>query len=162
MITLAKPKHLQKINEIYNQAVKDGLRTAHTAPVSLDKRKNWFERHSREQYPIWVYKDDEDVLGWISVSPYRSGREALNEVVEVSYYVDYNSHGQGIATTLMEHAVQFCRDSGYRIAVAILISDNKSSIALVEKFGFAEGGRIPDAIHYQNEFRDHLYMYKKL
>lgn len=162
MITFAKPQHLQKINDIYNQAVEDGLRTAHTTPVSIQERKNWFERHPAEQHPVFVYTDDRKVSGWISVSPYRSGREALNEVVEISYYVDYNSHGQGIATALMNHALQFCRNSGYRIAVAILVSDNKSSIALLEKFGFAEGGRIPDAIHYQNEFRDHLYMYKKL
>lgn len=162
MITFAKPQYLQKINDIYNQAVKDGLRTAHTTPLSVDERKVWFERHPPEKYPVFVYMNNESVLGWISVSPYRSGRDALAEVVEISYYVDYNSHGQGVATALMNHALQFCRNTGYRMAVAILISGNNSSIALLEKFGFTEGGRIPSAIHYQNEFRDHLYMYKKL
>jgi RimJ/RimL family protein N-acetyltransferase len=44
----------------------------------------------------------------------------------------------------------------------VLISQNKSSLALLNKFGFIEGGRIPDAIHHENSYRDHLYYYKKL
>ncbi len=162
MIKQAQPKHLQSINDIYNQAVKDGLRTAHTTPVSLQERKHWFERHPQKKYPIYIYTDGEKVAGWISVSPYRSGREALNEVIEVSYYVDYNHHEKGIATELMQHAINVCRKANYRVMVAILVSDNEPSIRLLEKFDFREGGRIPDAIHYNNTFRDHLYMYKQL
>lgn len=162
MIVHAKPEHLQSINDIYNQAVNEGLRTAHTNPISLAERKTWFQHHSRERFPIFVYLEKSSVLGWISVSPYRSGREALDEVIEVSYYVDYEHHGQKIATKLMQYAVDFCRQKKFRILVAILISGNEPSIKLLEKFNFCEGGRIPDAIHYKKVFRDHLYMYKKL
>lgn len=162
MIVHAKPEHLRSINEIYNQAVHEGLRTAHTTPIPLDERETWFQTHSKERFPIFVYLENNSVLGWISISPYRSGREALNDVVEVSYYVDYEHHGQSIATELMNHALDFCRMKQYRIAVAILISGNEPSIKLLEKFNFREGGRIPDAIRYESQFRDHLYMYKKL
>ena len=162
MITRAEPAHLKDINDIYNQAVADGLRTAHTQPVSLKQRRQWLQNHPKNTHPVFVYLDDDTVLGWLSVSPYRSDRQALNEVVEISYYVDYDHHGKGVATDLMNHGLEFCRINSYRIAVAILISGNKSSIALLEKFDFTEGGRIPDALHFDDEYRDHLYMYKKL
>lgn len=163
MIYPARPEHLKAIDDIYNQAVEDGLRTAHIKPLSDEERKAWFERHRKDQLPIFVYTNDEKkVLGWISVSPYRSGRQALNDVVEISYYVDYNHHGSGIATELMERALQFCKKANYRIAVAILVSSNTPSVKLLEKFGFIEGGRIPDALHFGDTFQDHLYMYKNL
>lgn len=162
MITFATPHHLQAINDIYNQAVEDGLRTAHTEPVSLKDRKLWFQNHNQSQFPIFVYQDKNRTLGWLSISPYRSDRQALNEVAEVSYYVNYEFHDRGIATALMEKGITFCRSKKYRLLVAILVSKNKPSIALLEKFSFTEGGRIPNAIHYKDEFRDHLYMYKPL
>lgn len=162
MIVLAQPTHLQAINRIYNQAVRDGFRTAHDQPVDLNYRKQWFDQHPEDQYPVWVYSKNDEVLGWVSLSPYRPGRKALDEVAEVSYYVDYEHHNQGIATQLMKQAIAFCKDHSYRIVVAILLSQNAPSIRLLKNFNFQEGGCIPDAYHYQGEFRDHLYMYKKL
>ncbi|NGP86789.1 GNAT family N-acetyltransferase [Fodinibius halophilus] len=162
MIRLAQSEHLNAINKIYNQAVEDGLRTAHTQPLSLQERKRWFNNHSSTLYPVFVYQQDDDVIGWLSISPYRSDREALDDVVEISYYVDYNHHGEGIGSKLMQYGLDFCSSAPYRIVVAILINSNETSIKLLEKFGFVEGGRIPDAIHYEGEFRDHLYMFKKL
>ncbi len=162
MIRLASSNHLEPINKIYNQAVQDGLRTAHTDPIPLAERKLWFQDHSRDNYPIFVAEQNGTVVGWISVSPYRSDRQALNEVVEVSYYVDYDHHGTGIGTALMNHAIKFCKRKNYRLIVAILVSQNEPSLALLNKFGFHEGGRIPNAIRYGDEYRDHLYMYKEL
>lgn len=162
MIKKARPKDLEVINEIYNQAVEDGLRTAHSEPISLAARQGWFKDHPESTFPVFIYEKDGNVVGWLSISPYRSDRQALNEVVEVSYYVDYDYHGKGIATQLMKHAVEFCSEINYRIMVAILVSENIPSIGLLKKFNFREGGRIPGAVHHKGEYRDHLYMYKKL
>lgn len=162
MIQRATTEDLDRINAIYNQAVNDGLRTAHLSPLTLEERKEWFSEHQAEPFPVFVWKEKGDVLGWISISPYRAGREALDEVAEVSYYVDYRHHGMGIATELMDHAISFCRKQGFRILVAILISGNEASTGLLRKFGFEEYGRIPDGIRYEGTFRDHLYMGLKL
>lgn len=162
MIVPAQAEHLQAINRIYNQAVREGFRTAHEQPVDIAYRQQWFDRHSEEHYPVWIDITNEKVHGWISLSAYRPGRKALNEVVEVSYYVDYEHHDQGIATRLMEQAITFCKSQRYRIIVAILLSQNEPSIQLLKKFHFEEGGRIPDAYRFRGELRDHLYMFKRL
>ena len=162
MITLATFEHLPAINSIYNQAVEDGLRTAHVTPLSLVERKSWFYEHSEDRYPVFVYIQDDRVLGWISISAYRADRQALDEVVEVSYYVHYDHHGKGIGSRLMQYAINFCTKAHYRMMVAILIGNNRPSIGLLRKYDFQEGGRIPNAIHSNKEFQDHLYMYKIL
>ena len=161
-IRLAVADDISAINNIYNQAVNDGLRTAHIEPVSLKDRRVWFANHDEDAFPIFIAEISGELAGWISISPYRSDRQALDEVVEISYYVDYAHHEKGLGSRLMNRALNFCQKAPYRIAVAILISQNQSSIALLEKFGFSEGGRIPDAIHYEDSFRDHLYFFKKL
>lgn len=130
-ITFATSKYLPEINLIYNQAVKDGLRTAHIHSLSEPERQSWFSEHSKIYYPIFVYLRDKRVLGWLSISAYRSDRQALDEVVEISYYVHYDFHQQGIGTKLMERAINFCLNHCYRIMVAILVSENKPSIALL-------------------------------
>ncbi|HYX08874.1 MAG TPA: GNAT family N-acetyltransferase [Bacteroidales bacterium] len=162
MIALATTEHLSAINDIYNQAVDDGLRTAHIHPLSMKERKSWFFEHSEDQYPVFVYLKGDKIIGWISISAYRSDRQALDEVVEVSYYVDYDYHHQGIGSELMQHAIAFSIGHRYRIMVAILVGDNHPSVGLLKKYGFKEVGRIPDAIHFQQEFHDHLFMSKKL
>ena len=161
MITPAESQHLIAINDIYNQAVEEGLRTAHTESVSLNHRREWFEKHQEDTHPVFVYTDNDTTIGWLSVSPYRSDRQALDDIVEISYYVDYDHHNKGIATKLLEHGLHFCRKINYRMAVAILVSGNEPSIALLKKFNFTEGGRIPDALLFGDEYRDHVYMYKK-
>lgn len=162
MITRARIEHLSQIDDIYNQAIRDGLRTAHLSPLSSQERRDWFEQHKKEQFPIFVWQEDDAVYGWLSISPYRSGRDALSEVAEVSYYVDYQRHGEGIASELMEHGISFCKKADFRILVAILISGNEESIGLLEKFGFEESGRITRAIHYRDMYRDHVYMSREV
>lgn len=158
MIIHAQPEHLPDIDRIYNQAIEDGLRTAHLEPLTHKERKDWFKSHSNQSFPVFICTEHESVLGWLSISPYRSGRGALSEVAEVSYYVDYHHHGKGIATALMEYAIDFCTRNHFRILVAILVSENEESIGLLKKFDFKETGRIKDAIHYKSIFRDHVYM----
>lgn len=158
MISLARNEHLDAIDEIYNQAIADGQRTAHTKPLSREQRLEWFEAHAEENYPIFVWLDGDEVLGWLSVSPYRSDRQALDEVAEISYYVHYRHHGKHIASHLMSHAIAFCRDKGFRILVAIMVSGNEASAALAQNFGFIESGRIKNALRYGEILRDHVYM----
>jgi len=161
-ISPAKPKHLQAINNIYNQAVKDGFRTAHTEQTTMEDRTVWFYNHTSQRYPIFIFEQQDQVLGWLSLSAYRFDRQALDEVVEVSYYVDYAHHRQGIASKLLQHAINFSKQAGYRIMVALLVEGNEGSIKLLEKFAFHPSGSIPAAIHHEDEYRDHLYYSKKI
>jgi L-amino acid N-acyltransferase YncA len=75
----ARPDELPAINEIYNQAVRQGFCTAHLEQVSMAERKQWFASHEPTRFPFFVTLD-EGVSGWISLGPYREGRQALSHV----------------------------------------------------------------------------------
>lgn len=158
LILRAQKRHLTAIDNIYNQAIADSLRTAHLEPLTKKQRQDWFRIHTRDEYPVFVWLEGTDVMGWLSISPYRSGREALAEMAEISYYVHYNHHGKSIGSNLVEHGIAFSKKQGFRILVAIMVSGNEASRILAEKFGFEESGRIKNALRFKDEIRDHVYM----
>ncbi|MDX1673098.1 MAG: GNAT family N-acetyltransferase [Balneolaceae bacterium] len=162
MIRLAEFEDLEAIDAIYNQAIENGFLTAHTEPLTRSEREAWFRRHNRERHPIFVYEEQNRVLGWVSLSPYRSGRQALREVAEISFYVDFDSHDSGIGSALVDHCVQQASFLQQRIYIAIIIEGNSASIILMEKFGFERWGYLPEVIHYRDEKRGQVYMGKIL
>lgn len=162
MIRLASKSDLSDIDRIYNQAVKDGFRTAHIQPMSTSERMEWFYNHPQHSYPVWVYEKNNKVVGWASFSPYRPGRAALNEVAEISFYIDFDFLGLGIGSQLMDFCLKQASALNKRILFAIIIEGNQGSIRLLEKFGFDKWGFLPEVFHFQNEKRGQIYMGKIL
>ena len=157
LIRLAEEKDLTSITRIYNQAVAQRFCTAHLKARSLEEQREWFEAHDPLTYPVYVYETGEQVTGWISLGDYRKGRQALDHVAEVSYYVDGKERGKGIGTALMEHAISVAPSLGFSVLIAILLSENPASIGLLEKYGFSEWGRMPGVAKIGNSLADHLY-----
>ena len=148
---------LEFINAIYNQAVGKRFSTAHLEPVSFEERMHWFFAHSPERYPVYVYEVEKRVIGWISLSAYRLDRQALAHVAELSYYVEKANQGMGIGSRLMAHAIESAPDYDFSVLIAILLSHNSHSIALLEKFRFEEWGRMPGIAIIEDTTSDHLY-----
>ncbi len=134
----------ERILEIYNQAVVEGFRTADTEPVSLTKRKNWFSLHNNDHYPIFVAQEGEKIIGWCSLSPYRTGRKALSSLAEISYYIDLDHRGQKVASRLIEHALDKAKTLGLKNFIAILLDINRESIKILEKYHFKKWGHLPE------------------
>jgi phosphinothricin acetyltransferase len=161
-IRMAHIEDLTPINRIYNQAVRQKFCTAHLAPISMKQHKTWFKEHDPNRFPVFVAVQDEKVTGWISLGPYRSDRQALAHVVEVSYYVEGQERGRGIGSMLLEHAIAIAPSLGFSILIAILLSKNPASIALLEKFGFSRWGTMPGIAKIDDQLADHLYYGLKL
>ncbi len=156
-IVSAEIEDSEAIVEIYNQAIKAGQNTADTETFTLAERTEWFESHSPEKYPLLVAKEGNEILGYLTISPYRYGREALKHTAEVSYYIHFDHHRKGVATQLMDAAVNLCASLNIKTLVAILIGCNQGSVKLLDKNGFKEWGRMPNIVELNNEKFDHLY-----
>ena len=94
MIRLAEISDLPEIIQIYNAAVIQKGQTAHINPLVVEDRVSWFESHIPTKYPIYIFIKENAVQGWISLSPYRQGREALKKTIEISYYVHPDHQNQ--------------------------------------------------------------------
>jgi phosphinothricin acetyltransferase len=134
---------LESIVEIYNHAVKTNISTADIKPVGVSSRLKWFQEHKQDKYPIFVYEEDNKVIGWISLSPYRPGREALRYTAEVSYYIHEDFQRKGIGSKLLEYVIQECSKYEIKTLFAIILEINSPSIGLMKKFGFEEWAHLP-------------------
>jgi len=161
-IRLATLPDLPAIVAIYNQAIAAGNATADTVPFSVADRLDWFQGHCPDEHPIYVCGDDDgQVLGWLSVSPYR-GRPALARTGEVSYYVDDAQHGRGTGSALMEHALGEATRIGKKVYLAILLEWNAGSIRLLEKFGFERWGYLPEVAEFSGRLCGQFYYGRRL
>ena len=152
-IRLAAQEDLVAINKIYNQAVNQRFCTAHLSPVSMEYREKWFLQHVPDRYPVYVAEVDKQLYGWVSLGTYRSDRQALAHVGEVSYFVDENRRGEGVGSKLLEHAIAVAPRCGLTVLIAILLDKNPASIAL---------GAMPGIAIIGDEMADHLYYGLKL
>lgn len=162
MIRTAHMGDLNDIIRIYNQAVSNKYATADLDPISANDKLGWFEAHDDERYSIYVYQEDDKILGWCAISPYREGRRALIDSAEISYYVDYDHHQQGIGGKLVEHAIEEAPRLGKRVLFGILLERNFVSRKLLENFGFDQWAYLPDVAEIGGERVSQVYLGKRL
>jgi len=141
-IRIAVEADLQAIFDIYNQAIAEGGRTGDTTPVTLADRTAWFREHNTK-HPIYVAEIENTVVGYLSLSPYRPGRMALRFTAEVSYYIHYAHHRQGIASKLLTYALKQSSSLQFKSLLAIIMESNAASIQLLGKHGFEKWGYLP-------------------
>ncbi len=153
----ARLEDLEDILFIYNQAVKTKTATADTEPQTINERLNWFDEHTPEHYPIYVAETDGDIIGWISISPYRCGRKALSITAEISYYVHFDYLGMRIGSALVQHAIQQSPKLGIENLFAIILDKNTTSINLMKKFNFQQWAYMPQVAEFDGEKCGHVY-----
>lgn len=143
IIRIAQPDDLPALVAIDNQAIAAGQKNANLTPFTVEERRAWFAAHQPQRHPILVAEQAGAVVGYLSLSPYRPGRQALRYTAEVSYYVDFAHHRQGIASRLLQAAIDRCPALEIKTVFAILLDTNQASRRLLEKFGFAQWGHLP-------------------
>ena len=142
-IRLSRDKDIQEITTIFNAAIELDAANAFFYPVDIANREKWYKKIDRQKYPIWVYEENDQVYGYVYLSPFREGRPAYDATVEISYYIHPDHWRKGIASALMDTAFAFCKSIQYENAVAILLDTNQGSVRLLEKHGFEQWGHLP-------------------
>jgi L-amino acid N-acyltransferase YncA len=148
---------LPAIVAIYNEAVAQRFATADLDPVTIADRSQWFHDHDPASYPIFVAEREGTVSGWCSLSAHRPGRAALRRTAEISYYVRAADRGRGVATALVQHAIDQAPRLGKHVLFGILLERNDASIRLLKKCGFELWGRLPDVALIEGELVSHVY-----
>jgi phosphinothricin acetyltransferase len=156
-IRIAELEDLERIVEIYNQAIAAGGKTADITPFSIDDRKSWFSVHTPDKYPILVAEEDGSVVGYLTISAYRPGRMALRHTAEVSFFIHFEHHRKGIASRLLQYAIDMCPSLQIKTLFAILVDSNQNSIRLLEKYGFEKWGHMPRVVEFDGIEYGHLY-----
>ena len=155
-IRIAKTEDIESVVEIYNQAIAAGEKTADITPFSLNDRKSWFSDHAPDKHPILVAEEAEFVVGYLTISAYRPGRMALRYTAEVSYFVHFEHHHKGIASSLLQYAIDMCPSLQIKTIFAVVVDSNRNSIRLLEKYGFEKWGYMPRIVEFDGIEYGHL------
>lgn len=151
------------IREIYNYYVTNSV-------VTFDEKKwtlaQWREKLAylrKLDLPVLVAQSPSgQVLGYALVQP-MSSKSAYRFSVENSIYLGQAAAGKGLGRALLEALIIACEEKGIRQMVAV-ISDKgaDASIALHEKLGFVEVGRMGRVGFKFGRWLGTIYMQKSL
>jgi phosphinothricin acetyltransferase len=136
---LIEPRDAEATRAIYNVEVQESTVTFDITPRSLADQQVWIAQHSGGHPAIVAVDDDETLLGFASLSPFKP-RAAYAPTVEDSVYVNRDARGRGVGEVLLREIIRLGTDHGFHSAVARIVGGHEASIALHRKCGFEEIG----------------------
>ena len=135
-IRLAEPGDAEAIRSIYNVEVVESAVTFDLVPRALATQLAWIEEHAGGHPAIVALDPEGTVVGFGSLSPYRS-RPAYATTVEDSVYVRREKRGTGIGTVLLEELVRLATLHGFHSVIARIVGGHNASVGLHARCGFA-------------------------
>jgi L-amino acid N-acyltransferase YncA len=168
---------LPAIVAIYNSTIASRQVTADLEPVSVESRLAWFHAHGPRARPLWVVEaeGEEDlplagpartgagkrVIAWLSFSDFY-GRPAYARTAEVSIYLHESARGRGLGARLVKAAIEAAPGLGIDTLLGFIFDHNASSLALFDRAGFAQWGRLPRVAMLDGVERDLVILGKRI
>lgn len=139
----ARPSDLPAVREIYNYYVANSTVTFDEDAMSLKEWKTKFAYLSKLGMPFVVAESPSgQLLGYALVSPWKQKR-AYRYTVENSIYLGPAAAGKGLGRALLAELITRSKAAGLKEIIAVIADQGaEASIALHEKFGFVEIGRM--------------------
>jgi phosphinothricin acetyltransferase len=152
---------LPAITAIYGEAVRAGAGSFELqAPDVSVMTRRWRNRVVKG-YPHIVATSDEAVIGYAYVSRHRTS-PAYSFLVEDSIYVASYAHGAGVGRALLTELIKLCEGLTFRQMIALIGTENSSSIRLHDHLGFRQVGLIEGSAFKQGRWIDTLLMQRAL
>ncbi|KRN28770.1 acetyltransferase, GNAT family [Lactobacillus selangorensis] len=139
----ARQADLSRIVAIYNQSIPNRLATADLEPVSVASKQAWFAAFNPDRRPIWVLKQDGQIVGWVSLESFY-GRPAYQRTAEISIYLDATIQHQGVGQQTLNFIFSQLPRLQLDTVVAYIFSHNTPSQKLFKRNGFKTWGHLPN------------------
>lgn len=136
-IRQSKEADIPQLLEIYNDIIVHTTAVYDYEPHTLEMRTQWWKTKQAQGLPIFVAEEDDQVLGFSSIGPFRAWA-AYKFSVENSIYVASKMRGRGIGKLLLPPLIDSARQLGMHTVIAGIDATNEASIRLHQHFGFAE------------------------
>lgn len=149
----------QAIIDIFNEAVKAGIATDESTPVTVEQRRDWFTQFDR-RHPLWVATIDGEVCGWCALEKFYPNH-AYNDSVEIAIYIHKRAHRKGLGRALLNFVDQQIKDHlHFKTVIAYIYERNKPSQGLFTSCGYEKWGHLPNISKVAGEYRE-LEIYGK-
>lgn len=149
------------ILEIINDQILTGTALYDYQPRTLAQQLAIFDDKLQKGFPIIVAKVADEIVGFGYYSEFRF-REAYKFTVEHSVYAKKNYIGKGIGHLLLTELIELAKKQNLHTMIGVIDSENESSIAFHEKFGFEKAGFIKESGFKFDRWLHSVFMQKML
>jgi phosphinothricin acetyltransferase len=149
------------ILEIINDQILNGTALYDYQPRTLAQQLAIFDDKIQKGFPIIVAKVADEIVGFGYYSEFRF-REAYKFTVEHSVYAKKNYIGKGIGHLLLTELIELAKKQNLHTMIGVIDSENESSIAFHEKFGFEKAGLIKESGYKFDRWLHSVFMQKIL
>ena len=134
-VRLATIDDAEAIRSIYNREVTGSTVTFDLVPRTLEDQQEWLRAHAGAHPAVVVEGDGGAIVGFGSLSAYRS-RPAYSTTVEDSVYVHHDHRGEGVGGLVLNELVRLAAVHGFHAVMARIVGGHQASITLHERCGF--------------------------
>jgi L-amino acid N-acyltransferase len=124
---------------------------------SYEEQKMILDEKLSHNFPVLVAELNGQVVGFGLYSEFRF-QEAYCNTVEHSVYVDTHYHGKGIGKLLLQELIQLAKEQKRHTMIAVIDSENTTSLDFHAQFGFKTVGRIKESGYKFNRWLDSVFM----
>ncbi|HUG13425.1 MAG TPA: arsinothricin resistance N-acetyltransferase ArsN1 family A [Thermomicrobiales bacterium] len=137
---------------IYNQGIAGRMATFETKPRAPEDIEATL-RAGEGRFPFLVAEVDGQIMGWASVSSYRT-RECYQGIGEFSIYVHEDARGKGVGRVLLPALIDAAERSGFWKLLSRIFPFNHASLRLCAACGFREVGTYEKHAQLDGEWLD--------
>ena len=149
------------ISQIYAYHVLHGTASYEIEPPSSDETLVKIRRVTEPGWPFLVAEEDDEIVGYAYATQFRD-RAAYRFACEDSIYVAASKMRRGIGTALLDKLMERSSAVGFRTIVAVVGGAEPASIALHERCGFLEVGRLKRVGFKFDRWLDSVYLQRDL
>ncbi len=141
----------EELKRIYLNAYQEDYLYAYRDPGRVKRYLKWLIKHAEGGF--WVAFDGNRPVGFIVVEPEcRYQGEVVPEIHEL--VVDSSYQGRGIGRRLMETALNFLKERGYRKVALWVGEKNKDAQEFYRRLGFKFTGRQGSWLRMEKDLQD--------
>jgi len=132
-------------------------------PISFVSERRWLEDRLKEiargdNFFAWAFYENR-MVGSVSVI---RAKTRSPHVGEIGLMVDKDFRGEGLGQFLLEFILKEAKKMKMQIVTLEVFADNLAALALYNKFGFKEYGRLPKGLLRQGKYSDQIELYKNI
>lgn len=122
----------------------------------INTTRDFVFHNIEDNWPHFIAVCDGRVIGWCDISSL--DRPVFAHVGSLGIGVLAAYRGQGIGKKLMHAAIQQAEQKGLTRIELTVREQNKSAIAMYEKFGFEKEGIHKNAVCIEGKYENHIFM----
>jgi len=132
-------------------------------PISFVSERRWLEDRLKEiargdNFFAWAFYENQ-MVGSVSVIRVKTRSP---HVGEIGLMVDKDFRGEGLGQFLLEFILKVAKKMKMQIVTLEVFADNVAALALYNKFGFKEYGRLPRGLLRQGKYSDQIELYREI